>query len=156
MARQLNTVTKGQPLTAEAWNALVDRVNLLDRQSFDFTVPPKNKGKKGGSGDCSIVAGEGISVAVNLNNEYTISNKGVLRVGTYVSTGAPGNITHTEFILQNQEKYLYFESKWFSARTRNAGEAFITPNVAAIRGKIQVGIANDDNGVYLYFAMVDL
>lgn len=44
MARQLDTVQKGQALTAEAWNTLVAKVNNLDKQSFDFTVQKRPKG----------------------------------------------------------------------------------------------------------------
>lgn len=44
MSSKLDTVRKGQKITAEAWNELVERVNALERrQAFNFTVPQKQK-----------------------------------------------------------------------------------------------------------------
>ena len=44
MTAKIETVRKGQKITAEAWNELVERVNALERrQAFNFTVPQKQK-----------------------------------------------------------------------------------------------------------------
>lgn len=41
MAKQIETVQRGQAITAEAWNALVERINRLERDRFSMTVPPR-------------------------------------------------------------------------------------------------------------------
>ena len=44
MTSKLDYVRKGQTISANAWNELVERVNALERRpSFDFLVPQKQK-----------------------------------------------------------------------------------------------------------------
>lgn len=44
MNSRIDNVKKGERITAEAWNELVERVNALERrQAFNFTVPQKQK-----------------------------------------------------------------------------------------------------------------
>ena len=44
MAGMLDYVRKGEAITAEKWNALVERINALEqRQTFDFSTPQKNR-----------------------------------------------------------------------------------------------------------------
>lgn len=44
MNSRIDNVKKGERITAEAWNELVERVNALERrQAFNITVPQKQK-----------------------------------------------------------------------------------------------------------------
>lgn len=57
MAGTLDYVQKGEAITAEKWNALVERINALEqRRSFDFRVPVRVRPQSGGSNValCSI------------------------------------------------------------------------------------------------------
>lgn len=45
MAGSLDYVRRGEAITAEKWNALVERINALEqRQTFDFRAPRKARG----------------------------------------------------------------------------------------------------------------
>lgn len=55
MAGTLDYVRKGEAITAEKWNALVERINALEqRQTFDFRAPRKARG--GGGEKLALVA----------------------------------------------------------------------------------------------------
>ena len=41
MAKTIDTVQRGQTITAEAWNTLVERINRLERDRFIMTAPPR-------------------------------------------------------------------------------------------------------------------
>lgn len=48
MTAKIDNVKKGERITAEAWNELVERVNALERkQTFNFTVQPRPKAPGG-------------------------------------------------------------------------------------------------------------
>lgn len=41
MAKKIDTVQRGQAITAEAWNALIERINQLERDKFSMTLPTR-------------------------------------------------------------------------------------------------------------------
>ena len=107
MGKEIPTVLKGQAITAEAWNALVARVNQLSADKFNqfaMTTPRRSLVAPGGGGEGVIyVAGLGISIDGYdpSSGGYPINNVGVRSVrisgSSYEAKGGPLNMANHHF-----------------------------------------------------------